>query len=189
MSELLDDHDAIGLAALVRQGQVHPRELVDEAIARIERVDPHLNAVIHRQFERARHEAGGPLPDGPFRGVPFLLKDFDGAERGEPHHQGMRALRDASDGSPAPTARSPGGSALRADPARSDQRARAGDDGHDRARGVRPDQQPVGPRTVAGRIVGRLGRGGRGGATRRSRTPTTSPGRSASPPRNADWSG
>ena len=95
MSELLDDHDATGLAALVRQGQVHPRELVDEAIARIERVDPHLNAVIHRQFERARHEAGGPLPDGPFRGVPFLLKDFNGAERGEPHHQGMRALRDA----------------------------------------------------------------------------------------------
>ena len=54
MSELLDDHDATGLAALVRQGQVHPRELVDEAIARIERVDPQLNAVIHRQFERAR---------------------------------------------------------------------------------------------------------------------------------------
>ena len=36
-----------------------------------------------------------PLPDGPFRGVPFLLKDFGCAEAGEPHHQGMRALRDA----------------------------------------------------------------------------------------------
>ena len=59
------------------------------------RVDPQLNSVIHRQFERARREAGGPIPDGPFRGVPFLFKDVGCEEVGEPHHQGMRALRDA----------------------------------------------------------------------------------------------
>ena len=68
-----------------------------------------INAVIHRQFERARRDAGGPLPDGPFRGVPFLLKDFAGQEAGEPHHQGMRALRDAG-WRRRRTARSPGAS-------------------------------------------------------------------------------
>ena len=51
--------------------------------------------MIHRQFERAREEAAGALPDGPFTGVPFLLKDLGCEEAGEPHHQGMRALRDA----------------------------------------------------------------------------------------------
>jgi amidase len=94
MSDVLNDRDAIGLADLIRRGEVTPRELVDAAIARIEAVDPRLNAVIHRQFERARRDADGELPDGPFRGVPFLLKDHHGFEAGEPHHQGMRALRD-----------------------------------------------------------------------------------------------
>jgi amidase len=94
MAGLLDDHDLTGLAALVRSGDVAPIELVDEAIARIEAVDPLLNAVIHRRFERARSEAAD-LPDGPLRGVPFLLKDHAAEQAGEPHHQGMRAARDA----------------------------------------------------------------------------------------------
>jgi amidase len=98
---VLDEHDATGLAELVRRGEVHPRELVDEAIACIERVDPVVNAVIHRQFERARADADGPLPDGPFRGVPFVLKDYGCQEAGEPHHAGMRALRDAGWRAPA----------------------------------------------------------------------------------------
>ncbi len=93
--QLLVDHDATGLAELVRRGDVQPRELVEASIARIERLDPQINAVIHRQFERALADASGPLPDGPFTGVPFLFKDFGGQETGEPHHQGMRALRDA----------------------------------------------------------------------------------------------
>jgi amidase len=87
--------DAAALAQLVRRGDVHPRELVEAAIERIEALDPVLNAVIHRQFDRARRDAAGPLPAGPFRGVPFLLKDYSGAEAGEPQHHGMRALRDA----------------------------------------------------------------------------------------------
>ena len=95
VGDVLGDHDATGLAELVRRGEVHPVELVDAAVARIEALDPQLNSVIHRQFERARREAGGPLPDGPFRGVPFLFKDVGCEESGEPHHQGMRALRDA----------------------------------------------------------------------------------------------
>ena len=95
VGDVLGDHDATGLAELVRRGEVQPIELVDAAVARIEALDPQLNSVIHRQFERARREAGGPLPDGPFRGVPFLFKDVGCEEAGEPHHQGMRALRDA----------------------------------------------------------------------------------------------
>jgi amidase len=100
----LDDLDATELATLVERGDVSPRELVDAAIARVEALDPLLNAVIHRQFERARAEADGPLPDGPFRGVPFLLKDFAAPEEGEPHHQGMVALRDAGWRSPSSSA-------------------------------------------------------------------------------------
>jgi amidase len=74
---------------------VKPVELVDAAIARIERFDPALNAVIHRRFERARSEAVADLPDGPFRGVPFLIKDLFTDSEGDPAHNGMKVLRDA----------------------------------------------------------------------------------------------
>jgi amidase len=95
MSDPLDHLDATALAELVRQGEVTPIELVDAAIGRIETLDPHLNAVIHRQFERARDDAARVPRDGPFSGVPFLFKDLGCEEAGEPHHLGMRALRDA----------------------------------------------------------------------------------------------
>lgn len=88
------DLDAVTQAALVRSGEVTPSELVDAAIARIRRVDPELNAVIAERFERAEDEAAGPLPDGPFRGVPILLKDLGAAMAGEPQHLGNRLLRD-----------------------------------------------------------------------------------------------
>ena len=87
--------DATGQAELVRSGQVSAVELVDAAIARIERFDPRLNAVILRRFERVREEARAGLPDGPFRGVPFLLKDLLCQLEGEPYHAGMRVLREA----------------------------------------------------------------------------------------------
>jgi amidase len=89
-------HDAVGLAELVRNGKVSPAELVETAIGVIEALDPRLNAVIHRHFERAREQARGTLPDGPFRGVPFLLKDLAGGHlAGDPIHWGTRFLRDA----------------------------------------------------------------------------------------------
>jgi len=87
--------DAVGQAALVRTGEVSPAELVDAAIERIERVDPQLNAVVRDRFERARTEAAGTLPDGPFRGVPLLLKDLSAGIEGETLFEGMRFLRDA----------------------------------------------------------------------------------------------
>jgi amidase len=95
MPDVLGDLDATALADLVRSGEVQPAELVDAAIARIEKLDPELNAVIHPRFEAARAEASGALPDGPFRGVPFLLKDISGYSAGDPYHEGMRFLRDA----------------------------------------------------------------------------------------------
>ena len=82
MGDLLDDYDATGLADLVARGDVSAVELVEAAIARIEAFDPKLNAVIHRQFDRALREAAGSLPDGPFRGVPILFKDLRSAGGG-----------------------------------------------------------------------------------------------------------
>jgi amidase len=68
--------DAVAMADLVRRREVNPRELLDEAIGRIERVDPQLNAVVERLFDRARESAGTRIPDGPFRGVPFATKNL-----------------------------------------------------------------------------------------------------------------
>ncbi|MDF3931528.1 amidase [Pseudomonas citronellolis] len=91
MSDDLHLLDATAQAQLVSRGEATPLELVDAAIARIERHDPALNAVIWRQFEHARERARGALPGGPFRGVPFLLKDLaGGAEAGQPLSYGSR---------------------------------------------------------------------------------------------------
>lgn len=86
------NHDAVSLAALVRAGEVTPRELVDLCLARVDAVNHKLNAVVHRFDERARRDADGALPDGPFRGVPFLVKDLDGALAGAPLTMGTRML-------------------------------------------------------------------------------------------------
>jgi amidase len=85
--------DAIGQAELVRSGQVSPRELVEAAIARIEAVDAALNAVVVRRFDRALDEADRS-PDGPFRGVPILLKDVGAELAGEVSTYGTTFLRD-----------------------------------------------------------------------------------------------
>ncbi len=100
MTDDLSLLDATGQADLVRRGEVSPTELVDAAVARVEALDPELNAVIHRRFERARVEAAGELPDGPFRGVPTLFKDLMCAMEGEPYHEGLRPLKDAGYRSP-----------------------------------------------------------------------------------------
>jgi amidase len=94
--------DATAQAELVRTKQVKPNELVAAAIDRIERLDGSINAVIHRRFERALDEAGrGDLPDGPFTGVPFVVKDLFAPTAGDPMHNGMKALRDAGYVAPA----------------------------------------------------------------------------------------
>ena len=70
-------HDAIGLADLVRKKQVSASELLDEAIARTARVDPELNAVVVKHYDDAKRQIDQGLADGPFTGVPFLLKDLE----------------------------------------------------------------------------------------------------------------
>ena len=61
----------------------------------MQRLDPTINAVIHERFDAARAEAVGLIPDGPFRGVPFLVKDLGCEIAGEPHTIGNQALEDA----------------------------------------------------------------------------------------------
>ena len=85
------DADATALAAMVRRGEVSATELVECAIARIEALNPRLNAVIHTIYDRARAAAQTP-GDGPFAGVPFLLKDILGDLAGEPTRQGSRIV-------------------------------------------------------------------------------------------------
>jgi amidase len=88
--------DLLAQADLVRRGEVKPLELVEAAIARAERLEPTLHAIVSAQFERARAEAASPdLPEGPFRGVPFLLKDLGAYLDGDPVYCGMKALKQA----------------------------------------------------------------------------------------------
>lgn len=90
-------HDATALAQLIRDREVEPIELVDAAIARIEQLDGTINAVVYRDIERARDLAAGPLPDGPFTGVPFLVKDFGIGVAGWPRTSGSRFCADVVD--------------------------------------------------------------------------------------------
>ena len=89
----LAGYDGLGLAALVRNRQVTASEVVEAAIARIEQLDPKINALTYRAFDQARATTAGPLPDGPFTGVPFLLKDMVGTLAGTPTSYGNRMMR------------------------------------------------------------------------------------------------
>jgi len=87
--------DAVGTAALVRAGEVHPAEVIEATIRRIEQLNPRVNAVIHPTFDRAMEIAAGELPDGPFRGVPIVLKDLWPASKGDPYHLGVKGLKES----------------------------------------------------------------------------------------------
>src|SRR5437762_12964907 len=73
-------YDGMGLAELVRKKQVSARELLDEAIARTAKVDPQINAVVVKHYDDAERQIEKGLSDGPFTGVPFLLKDLENLE-------------------------------------------------------------------------------------------------------------
>ena len=81
-------YDGLGLAALVAGGEVSPGELVEAAIATIERHNGALNAVVYKAYDEARRVAAGALPAGPFRGVPFLVKDLGRRVAGWPCSMG-----------------------------------------------------------------------------------------------------
>ncbi len=89
-----DKYDGMGMAELVRSGELTPAELSEAAIGTIERRNPELNAVVTPMFDQGRDAAVKPLPDGPFSGVPFLIKDLGYAYAGVPMSQGCKALKD-----------------------------------------------------------------------------------------------
>ena len=87
-------YDAVNLAELVRKRQISPPELTEVAIAAIEAVNPRLNAVIHKTFDYARKAAASDLPDGPFRGVPYMLKELATMWAGMPTTNSCPYLKD-----------------------------------------------------------------------------------------------
>ena len=90
----LTELDALAQAELVRRKEVTALELVEAAIDRIERLNPQVNAVVLRTYERARQAAAGPLGDGPLAGVPYLLKDLVVEEAGVPLREASAFLAD-----------------------------------------------------------------------------------------------
>jgi amidase len=87
--------DATAQAELVRSGDVSAEELTQAAIERSEQLNPDLNAIIHPLYEQGLEMARGELPDGPFRGVPFLFKDLGAGLAGQPLHMGVKGLKEA----------------------------------------------------------------------------------------------
>lgn len=86
-------YDAIGLAELIRKGEVSPAEVLEAAIARAEAVNPRINAIIHTIYGKARERAHQPLPQHILAGVPFLMKDLELALAGEPMTHGSQAMK------------------------------------------------------------------------------------------------
>ncbi len=87
-------YDALGLAALVETGDVSPRELLEEALVRVDAINPRLNAIAVLAVDAARDSINRGLPDGPFKGVPFLLKDLGAEAIDLPSHKGSTLFKD-----------------------------------------------------------------------------------------------
>src|SRR5215471_11757647 len=84
-------HDAISLAGLIAKREVSPEEVLETAIARAEKINPVINAIVHKQYEQARKAAA---TEGPLKGVPFLIKDLGFFETGEPATFGSSLFKD-----------------------------------------------------------------------------------------------
>ena len=153
-------HDALGLADLVRRRKVTPTELLDAAIARVEARNPTINAVVLPLYDYARKAIADGLPDGPFRGVPYLLKDLTASLAGVRTMRGSRFFADtppaAADSEHVARLKRAGPGRLRAD-----QHVRARALAHLRAPALRRHQEPVGPDPHLGRLERRRRRGDR----------------------------
>jgi amidase len=94
-------YDALGLADLIRRHRASPSEVLEGSIAAIEALNSRLNAVVFKAYDEARAAVKAGLPDGPFAGVPFLVKALYCPVSGWPAEEGSRALagrRSESDG-------------------------------------------------------------------------------------------
>ena len=89
-----ESYDALGLAALVRAGEVTPDELLEAAIERVEARNPAINAVTMKLYDFGRQMIADGLPDGPFRGVPLLMKDLTSPVAGVRMTRGSRFFAD-----------------------------------------------------------------------------------------------
>jgi amidase len=87
-------HDAVSLAGLIAKRQVSPEEVLEAAIGRVEQVNPAINAIVHKQYEQARKAVAAGLPEGPLKGVPYLIKDLGFFETGEPATFGSSLFKD-----------------------------------------------------------------------------------------------
>ena len=87
-------HDATALAGLIAKGDVSAKEVLETAIARAEQVNPAINAIVHKQYDRARSAVAAGLPGGPLQGVPYLIKDLAFLEKGEPARLGSSLFKD-----------------------------------------------------------------------------------------------
>jgi amidase len=90
-----DSYDALGLAELIAQKKITPLELLDAVRLRVEAINPRINAFSQLFFDRAEAQIDQGLPDGPFRGVPFVLKDLGQHMRGTITSAGSNLWRDA----------------------------------------------------------------------------------------------
>ncbi len=95
-----EQYDGLGLADLVRRGKVSPTELLEAAIERVEARNGAVNAVTMKLYDYGRKAIADGLPDGPFTGVPFLLKDLAASLAGVKMTRGSKFFADA----PPPTA-------------------------------------------------------------------------------------
>ncbi len=89
-----EDHDAVGLAALVASGETAPDELLEAAIERVEARNGAVNAVTNRLYDYGRQAIAEGLPDGPLKGVPYLLKDLSASLAGCPTTRGCKFFED-----------------------------------------------------------------------------------------------
>ncbi|SVE28289.1 uncharacterized protein METZ01_LOCUS481143, partial [marine metagenome] len=87
-------YDAVGLAELVRSGEVTTEELLEEALERMRALQPELNVVVTDMEAEARQALADGLPEGPFTGVPFMLKDLNCPYAGVPMQNGSRFFAD-----------------------------------------------------------------------------------------------
>lgn len=88
-----ESYDGLGLAELIRRGEVTPEEVLEAALERVAERNPKLGAVVIETFDRARATVGAGLPEGPFRGVPFLEKDLYAEMEGVPSTNGCALYR------------------------------------------------------------------------------------------------
>jgi len=89
-----EDHDAVGLAGLVASGETTPDELLDAAVERVEARNGAVNAVTNRLYDYGRRAIADGLPDGPLKGVPYLLKDLSASLAGCPTTRGCKFFED-----------------------------------------------------------------------------------------------